>query len=230
MEITEHILKIVQASSTSLRYIHVSSITSGTKRCMHELLETIISLPNLQSCRLRLGISMSPLPLTVSSTSPVKDLRLMGKNEHCSVDRLITLLSYFPCVQSFHITTNQLIDFPESSPPANMIQSPISNFILDLKQWNIPLSQLMNFITMITPQVKELKLICRTPIDNRDYLKHFLWTDFIQSLYYLRNFTLVIHRNSTFDEQIWNRNCQILTKQLIKHGINFHLDQTSRFV
>lgn len=225
MEITEYVVKILQASSTSLRYLHVSSITSGTKQCMHQLLETIISLPNLQSCRLRLGISMSALPLTVSSTSPVKDLRLIGKNENCSIDRLMTLLSYFPCLQSLHIITSQLI-----SSPVGMIQSPISKFTLDIKEWTISLHELNNFIASIAPQVKEFKLICRSPIENRDYLKSFLRIDFIQTLNYLQNLTLVMHRHSNLDEEFWNKTCETLTKRNNSRGITFHIDQTSRYV
>lgn len=228
LDITQHIVRIVQESSAHLRYIHVSSVVSGEKKTLHRLLETIISLPKLRVCRLRIGIAMSLYPFTISSTSPMEDLKLLGKNEHCTTNRLINLLSYLPCLQSLHIIANELNSTPESTTN-NVIKAPISNFTLNLNVWNTSLTELYRFITTITPRVEQLTLISRSSIVNRDHLNYLIWPDFVESLPYLQKLTLIIHRDTTLDEQIWEKNCRILTKRLIKRGVILHIDQTSRF-
>ena len=228
LDITEHIVRIVQESSAHLRFIHVSSVVSGNKKTLHHLLEMIISLPKLRTCRLRLGIAMSSFPFTISSTSPMENLKLLGKNEHCNTNRLTNLLSYLPCLQSLHIIADELNSTPESTIN-DVIKAPISNFILNLSLWNTSLTELHRFITMITPRVEQLTLISRSSIANHDHLNHLIWLEFVQSLPCLQKLTLIIHRDTTLDEQIWDKHCRLLTKRLIKQGITFHIDQTSRF-
>jgi hypothetical protein len=193
---------------------------SGSKKSMHQLLEMIISLPNLQICRLRLGISMSPIQLKISSKSPMKNLRLNGMNENCSIDRLIVLLEHLPCLQSLHIIANQLnIVSTTNTKTISSCTVPISMFTLNINQFNIPFGQFSNAIVTLTPYVEELKIICRTPLENLTYLNHREWILFIRSLPNLKKMTLEISRTSAIDEQKWDKNCQKLTKLMTENHI-----------
>lgn len=228
LDITEHIVKIVQESSAHLRFIHVSSLVSGNKKTLHHLLETILSLPKLRTCRLRTGIAMSAFPFTISSTSPMEDFKLLGKNEHCTIDRLTNLLSYLPCLQSLQIVASEFNSTAESTTHP-VVKAPISNFILNLNLWNIRLLELHRFISTIAPHVKHLTLISRSPMENVDHLHPLIWPEFVESLHYLQKLTLIIHRHTSVNEQSWDKNCRLLTKRIHKRGITFHIDQTSRF-
>ncbi len=218
MNITKGLLNIFQQNTSHLRYLNISSVVSGDKKCIHQLLEMIISLPNLQICRLRLGISMSPIQLKISSKSPIKNLRLFGINENCSIDRLILLLQHLPCLQSLHIIANQLNCVSKINTKF-IFTAPISNFILNIHQFNVPFIQFTNFILTLTPCVQELTIICRTPLENLNYLNHQEWILFIQSSPNLKKLTLNIDRISTINEQIWEKNCQKLTKLMTENHI-----------
>jgi hypothetical protein len=161
---------------------------------MHQLLEMIISLPNLHICSLRLGISMCSVQPSVSLKSPIKNLRLTGMNEICFTNRLMILLQHLPCLQSLHIIANQL------------------NFILNINEFIVPIVQFTNFILNLTPYVQELKIICRTPIQNLIYLDHQEWIKLIKSLPNLKELTLDIRRTNDIDEKTWDKSCQLLTK------------------
>lgn len=224
LNITKDFLNIFQQNTTHLRYLNISSLVSGNKKYLHRLLEMIISLPSLQQCRLRLGISMSPLPLQITAKSSMKDLRLIAMNENCVANRLVLLLQYLPCLQSLHIIANQLNLTPVNNSPS-VCTTPISSFTLNLNQWNVPLVELTHFILILTPYVQELKIICRTPLENLTYLNHDEWIMLIQSLPNLEKFTLGIGRQSEFDEQIWTKSCQKLTKLLTRYHITFQIGQ-----
>jgi hypothetical protein len=154
----------------------------------------------------------------------MKDLRLIAMNENCVANRLVLLLQYLPCLQSLHIIANQLNLTPVNNS-ASVCTAPISSFTLNLNQWNVPLVELTHFILILTPYVQELKIICRTPLENLTYLNHDEWIMLIQSLPNLEKFTLGIGRQSEFDEQIWTKSCQKLTKLLTRYHITFQIGQ-----
>jgi hypothetical protein len=185
----------------------------------------IISLSNLQKCYLRLGISMSPIQLNISLKSPIKNLRLIGMEENCITDRLIVLLQYLPYLQSLHIIANQL-NF-NSTIKTKIIPgtNPISIFILNIKQFNVPFVQFANFILTLTPYVQELTIICRTPDENLTYLQHLEWISLIKLLSNLQKLTLRIYRANTINEQLWNKNCEQLTKIMTNSHIVLRIDK-----
>jgi hypothetical protein len=222
LNITKNFLDIFQQNTTHLRYLNISSLVSGNKKYLHQLLEMIISLQNLQQCRLRLGISMSPCLLQITSKSPMKDLRLIAMNENCATNRLIILLQYLPCLQSLHIIANQL-NLTPMTDSANVCIAPISSFTLNLHQWNVSLLELTRFILTLTPHVQELKIICRTPLENLTYLNPEEWILFVQSLPNLEKLTLGIDRRNDIDEQIWTKSCQKLTKLISRYHITFRI-------
>jgi hypothetical protein len=204
---------------THLRYLSISPVISGDKKYLHRLLEMILSIPNLQTCRLRLGISMCLNQLKLPSTSPIKHLRLTGMNEICFIDRLILLIQHLPCLQSLHIVANQLNFVPTTNAKNMFCTVPISIFILNINELIISFVQFTDLILTLTPYVQELKIICRTLVQNLDYLNHRNWLIFIKSLPNLKKLTLDICRNTGIDEQIWDKRCQILTKLMTKNRI-----------
>ncbi|CAF1276754.1 unnamed protein product [Rotaria sordida] len=219
LHITKDFLNLFQQNSTYLRYLNISSIVSGDKIMMHQLLEIILSLSNLQTLRLGLRMSMSPIQLRISSKSPIKNLKLIGLNENFFIDRLIILLQYLPYLQSLHIITNQ-INFISTKNTDNIsCTNSISSFTLNIHEFIVSFVQFTNFILRIIPYVQELKIICRSPVQNFDYLNHREWIMFIQSLPNLKKIILDISRNNDIDEQIWNKKCQMLIKLMIKNHI-----------
>jgi hypothetical protein len=219
LNITKDLVDLFQENTTHLRYLNISSIVSGDKKALHQLLEMIISRPCLETCRIRLGISMSPIQLKSSSKSPIKSLRLIGKNENCSTDRLMMLLQHLPELQSLHIIANQL-NFTSTN---NICTAPISNFILNIHQFNISFVHFIHFISNLTPDVEELKVICRTPLENMAYLDYREWIMFIALLPNLKKMTLDISRATQINEQIWERNCQQLIKLMTSNRIVLHI-------
>ena len=211
----------MQRNTIDLRYLYVSPVVSGSKATIHQLLEMILSLPNLRFCRLRLGISMSPLPLKPPSKSPMEDLRLIGMNEQCSIDRLFVLTQYLPSLKSLHIIANQL-NFT-STTLSNICTASISNLTLNLNQFNFLFFQLTSFILALTPYVQELTIICRTPLEDLTHLNPWEWLAFIQSVHHLRKLTLGLTRGRTINQQTWDKNCQTLTKLTTKYHIHFQI-------
>ncbi|CAF4381361.1 unnamed protein product, partial [Rotaria sordida] len=94
---------------------------------------------------------------------------------------------------------------------------------LNIHEFIVSFVQFTNFILRIIPYVQELKIICRSPIQNFDYLKHREWIMFIQSLPNLKKIILDISRSNDIDEQIWNKKCQMLIKLMIKNHILLQL-------
>lgn len=192
---------------------------------MHKLLEMIISLLNLQICHLRLGISMSPIPLKISSKSSIKNLRLNGIYENCFTDRLINLLQYLPYLQTLHIIANQL-QFVSKTNLKNISDIvSISSFTLNINQLIGSLVQLTNFILFLTPCVQELTIIFRNPVQDLTYLDYREWMTFIKSLHNLVKFTLNIRCTNEINEQIWNKKCQLLTKLMTNNHIVFRIEK-----
>ncbi|CAF1216010.1 unnamed protein product [Rotaria sp. Silwood1] len=220
LHITKDFLNLFEQNSIHLRYLNISSIVSGNKILLYQLLEKILLLSNLQICHLRLGISMSTNQLQISSKSSIKNLKLIGTYENLFIDRLIILLQYLPYLQSLHIITNQ-INFSSTKNICCLV--PISNFTLNISEFNISFVQLTNFLLCVTPNVQEFKIICRNSIQNINYLNYQEWKIFIQSLSYLKKLTLDIHRSNNIDEQIWNKKCEILNNLMIENHIILHI-------
>lgn len=214
---------MLEQNLTHLRYLNISPLVSGQKKLTHKLLEMILSLPELETCHLRLGISMPPNPLTISSKNSIKYLRLTGINENCMTDRIGPLLQYLPNLQSLHIIANQLNFNSTINTNITSSTAPISIFSLNIKQFIVPLIQFLNFIPITTPNVQELTIICRTPLDDLTYLNHQVWISFIYLLPSLKKLTLRISRSNTIDEQIWSRDCQKLTKWITKNRVILQL-------
>ncbi len=212
MNINKNFLPIFQQNTSHLRYLNISPIVSIDKKSMHQLLEMIISLPNLQICSLRLGIVMCFVQPSVSLKSPIKNLRLTGMNEPCFTNRLMILLQHLPCLQSLHIIANQLNFMSTIKLDDISCTAPISIFILNINEFIVPIVQFTNFILNLTPYVQELKIICRTPIQDLTYLDHREWIKLIKSLPNLKELTLDIRRTNDIDEKIWDKRCQLLTK------------------
>jgi hypothetical protein len=167
---------------------------------------------------------MSPIQLKISSKSSIKKLRLIGINEHCSTDRLSVLLQHLPCLQSLHIIANQL-NFVSKTNTEIISTAPISNFILNIHQFNVRFVEFSNFISTLTPCVQELTIICRASLENLTYLNHQEWIPFIQSLPNLKKLTLNISRTRTINEQTWEKNCQELTKLMTKNHIAIQIHE-----
>jgi hypothetical protein len=210
---------------THLRYLHISPVVSGDKKFLHKLLEMILSISNLQTCYLRLGISMCSNQLQIPSKSPIKTLRLIGMNENCSVDRLIILLQHLPCLQSLHIVANQLNFFPTTNGKNIFCTNTISSFTLNINEFSISFVQLTDFILTLTPYVQELKIICRTPVQNFSYLNHRDWVVFIKALSNMKKLTLDIYRPNEIDKETWDKRCQMLTKVMTKNRIDFQFSK-----
>jgi hypothetical protein len=83
---------------------------------------------------------------------------------------------------------------------------------LNINEFIVPIVQFTNFILNLTPYVQELKIICRTPIQDLTYLDHREWIKLIKSLPNLKELTLDIRRTNDIDEKIWDKRCQLLTK------------------
>lgn len=213
LHITQNILNIFQQNTTHIRYVHISSVISGDKIHLHQLLELVLSLPNLRKCHLRLGIGLCSDSLTISQKSPMKYLQLNGANEFCRTDRLIELLEYLPYLQTLHIIANQLNIISTNVIPSNIS---ISHFILNINEFNVSLIQFLTFISILTPNIEELTILCRTPLNDISYLNHREWIAFIHSLPNLKKLTLKLSRSNTIDEQIWTKTCEKLTKFLTK--------------
>ncbi|CAF2713658.1 unnamed protein product [Rotaria sp. Silwood2] len=219
LHITKDFLSLFQKNSTHLRYINISSIVSGDKILLHQLLEMILSLSNLRTCRLCLGISMSPIQLRFSSKSSIKNLKLIRIYENFFIDRFIILLQCLPYLQSLHIIANQ-INFSSTKNTNNIYCTvPISSFTLNINKVNVSFVQFTNFMLCVTPYLQDLNFICRTSVQNLNYLNHREWMIFIQSLPNLKKVTLDIYPSNDIHEQIWNKKCQILVDLMIKNHI-----------
>ncbi|CAF2125395.1 unnamed protein product [Rotaria magnacalcarata] len=214
LNITEDLHSIIQRNSTYLRYLYISQTISCNKLLMHKFLETILSLQNLQTCSLRLRLCMTPLRIKISSKSSIKNLRLMGTSEICTTDRLIKLLEYLPQLQSLHIIANQFSFISTKSTENEICTVALSNFILNINELTVPFIQLTDFIISVMPFIQELKVVCRTAMQNLNYLNIHDWIKFVKSSPNLKNVTFDVHRGNEIDEQKWNNRCQMLIKNM----------------
>ncbi|CAF3076733.1 unnamed protein product [Rotaria socialis] len=223
LNITEDLHSIIQRNSTYLRYLYISQTISCDKLLTHKFLETILSLQNLQTCSLRLRLCMTPLRIQISSKSSIKNLRLMGTSENCTIDRLIKLLEYLPQLQSLYIIANQLSFISTKSKNNEICAVALSSFTLNIKEFIISFVQLTDFIIHVMPFIQELKIVCRTAMQDLNYLNIHDWIKFVKSSPNLKKVTFDVYRGNEIDEQKWNNRCQMLIKSMTLNHITLRI-------
>jgi len=103
--ITNDILDLLHYHAPHLQYLNMSSSISSK---WNTLLPLILSLPKLHTCYLQLGIGLCPIKSSISSTSSIEHLTLLGSRHSCCMNSLASLLNYLPHLNSLHIHCDQL--------------------------------------------------------------------------------------------------------------------------
>ncbi|UJR32019.1 hypothetical protein I4U23_019488 [Adineta vaga] len=228
LNINEDFLDVFQQNLFHLRDLNISPKVSMNKKTMSTVLEMILCLPNLQICRMHLKLSMSHFLLDKSIQSSIRYLRLSGTNGVCYIDRLMHILQHLPYLQSLYITANQLnFIHLDNLMNTNTYQTSISNLTLNINELVIPLVELTDFISNLTPYLQKLKLTCRTHFQNTSYLDCRIWKTFVKSLPELKNIHLKFCYTSHIDGTVWNDRCILLTQLMAKNLIDLHIHSIS---
>ena len=217
--VTMDFLEFFERNTTHLRSLYTSSMISGDKTMLRALMMTILSLPRLHTCQLRLAIGTSSIPLTNAPKSPLQRLKLLGDKEICSMDRLSLLLASLPSLQSLHIIARQLRWNSNSSLPDLNVKTPVSTLTLKVQEFVIPLPLLLRFVSSVMPQLERLAIQCLFAQQDLSYMNHTEWNRFIASLRSLREVTLTIHRASALEETTWTKKCELLGKHFFKKSV-----------
>lgn len=223
LHVTNDILDLLRYHAPHLKSLNMSSHVSNK---WNILLETILSLPVLHTCYLKLGISLCRIKSTILSKSSIKHLSLLGTNESCCINSLTSLLYYLPHLTSLHIQCNQL-------KCNEIIDDQYINRLLSLSSFSLTINHLpklcidfVYFISTIMPHLEQLKLKCSNPLNNLVYLNMYQWIKLLNSLPKLREVILIVTPKKKIKEKSWNNRCEQLTKFMNMKHITLQILQT----
>ncbi|CAF3451625.1 unnamed protein product, partial [Rotaria sp. Silwood2] len=205
--ISNDILNLINFHALHLEYLNMTLFISSKWTL---LLKLILSLPKLHTCYLNLGISLCPIKSSISSTSPIKHLTLLGSHQSCCMNRLGILFYYLPYLHSLRIECDRL-KFNE------IIQNQYPNKLLSLSIFSLQINHLpelfidlIDFITTTMPHIEKLKIKCCTPLKNLVYVNIYQWIKAINLLIHLKKLILIIIPEKTIKEKSWNRRIEQL--------------------
>lgn len=208
---------------SQLRRLTATPQVSVDKDSKHAFLNMILSLPNLQRCRLHprhVLCAMTTIP--VRSTS-IHTLHLTGSTHVVDVYRLLLVLQSLPQLQNLQITAQSMNFDTVSETPGKAFGKSISTMVLHMRDMDAPLGSLIDFICTVAPCLTELTLARETRFPNIEYMDYRVWETAVRSLAELKKLTLDWTYGSEVSEHTWNRYCRILRDTLTKNRIDLQM-------
>lgn len=210
-------LDFLHAHTTNLEYLDMSD------RISHKwnlILEYLLSLPNLIRCRLLLGILLCPPKLSDKQhRSRLEQLTLLGPNQPCRTEHLVTNLTHFSHLKTVHLKCPRLIIPPKGYP--NSLPS-IVNFTMELTQMPIVFIHLSDFLQKTMPQLEHLTIRCTEPLRDITFLIPSRWRDLFDHVPHLKTVSLSFSRMKTIDETVWNSRRDRLKQLASERTIQLH--------